>query len=192
MSVIGTAAPEFQLPDANGRIHRRPAGQAAVVYFTSNRCPTARAWQPRLNDVAADYRSRDVAFVAINVPCQFPGPVGARLPMRDGAEGVAAEIGKPEWSEITYLIDADLTAARHWQAQIVPDVFVIDAAGVIRYRGAPDESQNEPDHRAAWLRDALEAILNDRQPPHIPSNLIGCPIKWPLRLLPDASNADRR
>ncbi len=181
MTGLGTAAPEFQLPDADDTFHSRPRGPAVVVYFTSNRCPTARAWQPRLNEVAADYRPRGVEVVAINVPCQFPGAVGARLPMRDGRDGVRTASQQPQWSEIVYLIDAELSVAQAWGAQVVPDLFVLDSEGVVRYRGAPDDSQNEPDYRAAWLRDALDAILAGKEPPFVPSNLIGCPIKWPRR-----------
>lgn len=178
VTALGRPAPQFELPDSAGVLHRLPAAPATVVYFISNRCPACLAWQPRLSDAAGDYASRGVRFLAINVPCQFPGPIGARMPKLDGAEGITMVIAKSEWRHITYLDGSSLHTARAWQARVVPDLFVLDQDHLIRYRGAPDRAQFEPDENAIWLRDALDAVLDGRQPPFVPSNLIGCPIKW--------------
>jgi hypothetical protein len=175
---LGRAAPQFQLPDSAGALHRLPNAPATVVYFTSNRCPACLAWQPRLGHAAGDYTPRGVQFLAINVPCQFPGPIAARMPMRDGREGIRVVIDQPEWQHITYLDGSGLDTARAWQARIVPDLFVLDRRHRIRYRGAPDGAQFEPNQNANWLRVALDAVLEGREPPFVPSNLVGCPIKW--------------
>lgn len=177
MIKVGQVVPEFELPDGAGTLHSFQYGAVTVVYFTSNRCPASFAWQPRVADVAAEYAST-VTFLAINVPCQFPGPVAAKMPMRDGEEGVQAVATEPTWKGITYLCGETLEVARRYGALIVPDFFVLDTNGVLRYRGAPDDSQFEPERRAIWLRDALDATLDDRPVPFVPEALNGCPIKY--------------
>jgi thiol-disulfide isomerase/thioredoxin len=40
---------------------------ATVPFFFSNTCPVVRPYVPRMNQLAADYRARDVQFIAVNV-----------------------------------------------------------------------------------------------------------------------------
>lgn len=178
MTHVGELAPDFELPDSAGVMWRIADAPATVVYFTSNRCPDCFSWQPRLGDASRDYAGRGVRFIAVNVPCQFPGEVAARMPMRDGLEGVRAVADRVEWRGIPYLHGDTLAVARSYGARVVPDLFVIDADRIVRYRGAPDSGVFEPDKRAQWLRDALDAVLAGRRPSFIPQNLVGCPIKW--------------
>ena len=66
---IGDTAPEFELPDTDGRSWPRSAGDGAsatVVVFTCNHCPYALAWHERIAQVARDYSGRGVHFLAIN------------------------------------------------------------------------------------------------------------------------------
>jgi hypothetical protein len=57
-------------------------------------------------------------------------------------------------------------------------VFVLDAEGRLRYRGAPDSDHDDPAQRASWLRDALEAVLAGREPARAQTTPVGCSIKW--------------
>ena len=59
-----------------------------------------------------------------------------------------------------------------------PDVFVVDREGIIRYRGAPDADYEDPSLNAAWLRDALDAVLEGRAPDPEQTDPVGCSIKW--------------
>ena len=65
--------------------------------------------------------------------------------------------------------------ARAYGAQTTPDVFVIDADGRLRYRGAPDADHNDPSLNAAWLREALDALLAGEEPgrPETAEGLLG-------------------
>jgi hypothetical protein len=77
-----------------------------------------------------------------------------------------------------YLHDATQEVARAYDAKTTPDVFVIDASGTLRYRGAPDSDYDDPGQRAAWLRDALDAVLDGREPELAETRPVGCSIKW--------------
>jgi hypothetical protein len=59
-----------------------------------------------------------------------------------------------------------------------PDVFVLDAQRRLRYRGAPDSDYDDPDAGAAWLREALDAVLSGGEPARTETKPVGCSIKW--------------
>ena len=63
-----------------------------------------------------------------------------------------------------YLHDATQEVARAYGAKTTPDVFVLDAGGRLRYRGAPDADYDDPGQDAAWLREALDAVLAGAEP----------------------------
>jgi cytochrome oxidase Cu insertion factor (SCO1/SenC/PrrC family) len=65
---IGAAAPDFNLPAVDGKTYRLQdfaASKVLVVVFTCVHCPTAQLYEGRIKKLAADYRDRDVALVAI-------------------------------------------------------------------------------------------------------------------------------
>ncbi len=65
---IGSAAPDFALPGTDGAIHRLSdydASPILIVAFTCNHCPIAQMYEQRIEQLAADYKDRGVALVAI-------------------------------------------------------------------------------------------------------------------------------
>jgi peroxiredoxin len=172
MISIGEAAPDFTLPDTDGDEQQLLVGApATAVVFTCNHCPYALAWHDRLLDVARDYAPRGVRVVLVN-------PNDAERYPRDSAdadrERVRADGGWPA----PYLRDETQEAARAYGAKTTPDVFVLDAAGILRYRGAPDSDYEDDAQRAVWLRDALDAVLAGDQPLPAETEPVGCSVKW--------------
>ncbi len=141
------------------------------MIWTCNHCPYALAWHDRTVDAARDYADRGVAFFAVNSNDAERYPRDSLEAMR---ERVEADGGWP----FPYLHDASQEAARAWNAQTTPHVYVLDADGVVRYEGAPDADHQDPSQGAAWLRDALDAILEGREPELAATNPVGCSIKW--------------
>ena len=171
---IGDAAPEFSLPDTEGRTHEfgGPGDAAAtVVYWTCNHCPYALAWQERLLDAARDYGERGVRFLAVNSNDAVRYPRDSLDAMR---ERVAAEGGWPH----PFLHDESQDVARAYGARTTPDIFVFDDGRTLRYRGAPDEDYEDPSQAASWLRDALDAILEGREVERPETEPVGCGVKW--------------
>src|ERR1700749_845426 len=65
---IGSAAPDFNLPGVDGKSYSLTSFAKAdllVVVFTCNHCPTAQAYEDRIIKIADDYKSKNVAVVAI-------------------------------------------------------------------------------------------------------------------------------
>lgn len=170
---IGDTAPDFELPDTDGRnwsVADSDGANATVVVFTCNHCPYARAWHDRLADAARDYADRGVRFLAINAND------GDRYP-RDSYQAMKDRVAREEWP-MPYLHDATQEVARAYGAKVTPDVFVLDGAGRLRYRGAPDADYDDPGQRAEWLRQALDAVLAGDPPARPETKPVGCSIKW--------------
>jgi peroxiredoxin len=166
----GELAPDFSLPDTDGHEQSPNGAPATVVVFTCNHCPYALAWQGRLEAAARDYAERGVRFLAIN------SNDSERYP-RDSYEAMQARVASQAWP-LPYLHDASQEVARSYGAKTTPDVFVLDSERRLRYRGAPDSDYDDESQRAAWLRDALDAVLAGEEPERAETAPVGCSIKW--------------
>jgi peroxiredoxin len=173
MIAIGEIAPSFSLPDTEGVEHGPGDGSATVVVFTCNHCPYALAWHDRIHDVARDYAGRGVRVLAIN-------PNDAERYPRDSLQAMRERVERGEFAGMVYLRDESQEVARDYDAETTPDVFVLDGDGVLRYRGAPDGDYDDPVQNAAFLRDALDAVLDGREPDLAETVPVGCSIKWRL------------
>ena len=164
---VGEKAPTFSLPDTQGAEHS-PDG-VTVVVFTCNHCPYALAWHERILDAARDHP--DARFLAVN-------PNDAERYPRDSFEAMRERVEADGGWPLPYLRDETQEVARAYGAQTTPDVFVLDAERILRYRGAPDADYQDPSQGAAWLRGALDAVLAGRDPDPAETRPLGCSVKW--------------
>jgi peroxiredoxin len=163
---IGDRAPDFRLPDTAGEEHSLEG--PAVVVFTCNHCPYALAWHDRIADAARDYPN--VSFLAIN-------PNDAERYPRDSLEAMRERVEREDWP-MPYLHDESQEVARAFGAKTTPDVFVLDAEGRLRYRGAPDPDHQNPSLNASWLREALDSVMAGEDVARPETDPIGCSVKW--------------
>jgi peroxiredoxin len=170
---MGEQAPDFRLPAVSGEEHSLAGGSAVatVVYWTCNHCPYALAWHERMLEMARDYSDRSVRVLAINSNDAERYPADSPEAM---AQRVESEGGWPH----PYLHDESQEVARTWGAERTPDVFVLDDQLRLRYRGAPDADYDDPSQGAAWVREALDAVLAGQKPERAETEPVGCTIKW--------------
>lgn len=166
---LGEQVAPFELPGADGATHALEGVPTAVV-FTCNHCPYALAWHDRLLAVARDYEGR-ARILLIN-------PNDAKRYPRDSFEAMKARVEADGGWPAPYLHDRTQDVARAYGAVKTPDVFVVDAHGTLRYRGAPDADYDDPSQDAAWLRGALDAVLAGREPQPAETEPVGCSVKW--------------
>ncbi|HEY7830653.1 MAG TPA: redoxin domain-containing protein [Solirubrobacteraceae bacterium] len=117
------------------------------------------------------YAGRGVRMLAVN-----PNDAG-RYP-GDSPQAMRARVERGEFDGVPYLRDESQDIARAYDAKTTPDVFVLDADGTLRYRGAPDADYEDPAQNAAFLRSALDAVLDSRDPDEPETPPVGCSIKW--------------
>lgn len=172
---LGTPAPDFALPDTDGRVVR-PAdfadAPALLVIFICNHCPYVKHLRDALARLGRDYGPRGVAIVAINAND------AERYP-DDSPEAMAREkrgAGYP----FPYLYDGRQEVARAYRAACTPDFFLFDGERRLVYRGQFDASRpgNRVPVTGEDLRAALDAVLAGRPVPTGQTPSIGCNIKW--------------
>ena len=175
MLALGTEAPPFTLPDADGRLFSlldAAGSQAYLVMFICNHCPFVKHVREELARLGRDYQERGVAIFAINSNDASSHPGDSPEKMKD--ESAAWGYGFP------YLVDAEQSVAKAYRAACTPDFFVFDADRKLAYRGQLDDSRpgNTKPVDGRDLRAALDALLAGQPVPvdQIPS--VGCNIKW--------------
>lgn len=170
---IGDPVPAFTLTDTEGAEHVVPAADAppaTVLVQTCNHCPYVIAWNPRLRAVAEEYAPRGVRFLAVssNDAERYPA---------DSPERMAQFVREQDWP-IPYAHDASQEVARALGSERTPELFVLDAEQRLAYHGAPDASHEDPSQNAAWLREALDALLAGREVQRAETPARGCTVKW--------------
>ncbi|HQU46116.1 MAG TPA: thioredoxin family protein [Pirellulales bacterium] len=182
MLPLGTQAPEFSLPNIDGRtvsLADFKDAQALVVAFICNHCPFVKHVAPELARLARDYQARGVAVVAINSNdvAAFP----------DDAPPKMAEEAKSRGYTFPYLYDATQAVAKAYRAACTPDFYLFDKSRRLAYRGQLDASR--PDSgvplSGSDLRAALDAVLAGNSPSPDQKPSIGCNIKWKAGNEPD-------
>ena len=175
MLPLGTPAPDFALPDTEGRIVSRDQfrdAPALLVLFLCNHCPFVRHVARELATIGRDYGDRGVAIVAINPNDPTAYPEDAPDRMREEK----ARVGYP----FPYLFDETQDIARAYQAACTPDIYLFDADRRLFYRGQIDDSRpsNGLPVTGRDLSEALDAVLSGLPPTKEQRPSIGCSIKW--------------
>jgi hypothetical protein len=141
-----------------------------VVVFTCNQCPYAKAFEPRIIELANKFAMNGVTLYAVN-PNDDAKYEEETLPnMKARAEA--------KNYRFPYLKDGDSSIARAYGARVTPHVFVVDGQGVVRYRGYVDDSAKVAERKTTGLADAVGALLNGRDPVNTDTRAFGCTIKW--------------
>ena len=182
MLPLGTEAPDFSLPDADGKIHSlREARDAAayLVMFICNHCPFVKHVREELARLGDDYLPRNVAVFAINSNDFDRHPDDSPAKMKEEARTFGYRF--------PYLVDRDQQVAKAYRAACTPDFYVFDRERTLAYRGQLDDSRpsNGKPVTGRDLRAALDAVLagEPADPDQVPS--IGCNIKWRPGNAPD-------
>lgn len=170
---VGAKAPAFSLINAvDGKtVAFKPTdGRLSVVFFTCNQCPYAKAFEPRLIDIARRYGSKGVVFYAID-------PNDEARYAEESLDNMKARAVSKDYP-YPYLKDGDSSIARAYGARVTPHVYVIDGTGVLRYRGYVDDSARPEERTRTGLTDALDALLAKRDVTTAATRAFGCTIKW--------------
>jgi len=175
MLELGTRAPDFSLPDTDGRIvslaEYRDA-PALLVMFICNHCPYVQHVRHELARLGKDYLGRGVAIVAINSNDVRAYPDDRPERMKEEKELV----GYP----FPYLFDESQEVAKAYGAACTPDFYLFDRERRLQYRGQLDDSRpgNQIPVTGKDLRAALDAVLAGRPVSSEQQPSIGCNIKW--------------
>ncbi len=179
---IGTLAPNFRLPDTQGRLISLDdftQAPALLVIFMCNHCPYVKHLREALADFAREYQNKGLAIVAINANDAEKYP-------DDSPQKMVDEVAEAGYI-FPYLYDASQAVAKAYRAACTPDFFLFDKDAKLVYRGQFDDSRpgNNAPVTGKDLRAAVDAVLTGKavSAEQIPS--LGCNIKWRAGEEPD-------
>lgn len=175
MTALGFQAPDFSLPDPEGRLvslSDYADAPALLVMFICNHCPFVIHVRDELAHLGRDYGPQGVAIVAISSNNIETHP-------QDSPDKMAAEAQAAGYT-FPYLYDESQEVAKAYRAACTPDFFLFDGNRKLYYRGQLDDSRpgNEVAVTGADLRAAMDALLAGKPAPDRQLPSIGCNIKW--------------
>lgn len=136
-----------------------------VIVARSEACPVGRKYGPSLAGIEKDAKRLGFGVLYLNVAAA------------DGADAVAAA-AKSYALTAPYALDPQRVVARELRATSTTEVFVLDAARTLRYRGAVDDQYGlgyqlaEP--RRPYLRLAMETVAAGGRPLIESTSAPGC------------------
>lgn len=157
--------------------------KAYVLVFTNTSCPLVRRYLPVLQTMARDYASKDVQFIGVNCA-------------EDDSIISMATQARQHDVEFPFVKDFGAAAAKRLGIRRTPEVVIIDADKVLRYRGRIDDQYRLSGVRKEAtrhdLKEALDAILAGRRIAIAETEVDGCPITFPKeRKIPDVTFAEQ-
>lgn len=172
---VGEMAPNFTLTDTDGKTHNLSdfKGKVVVLEWFNPECPFVVKHHSKfttMNDLAAEFTSKDVVWVAINSGA--PGKQGAGLEHNKKM--------KDEW-KISYpiLLDETGEVGKMYGAKTTPHMYVIDTDGTLKYAGAID---NNPSATTLgdvnYVRQALNEVLSGETVTTPETRPYGCSVKY--------------
>src|ERR1700747_1102874 len=179
----GSPAPDFSLPGADGKIHKLSdyaASPVLVVVFTCNHCPIAQMYEQRIQQLEQDYRGHGVAVVGI----QPNDPKAIRIDELDSSD-ISDSLDemkiRVEYKQLhyPYLYDGETqSVTRAYGPQATPHVFVFDKDRKLRYQGRMDNSYRKEMVNSQDARNAVDALLANREVSVKHTGVFGCSTKW--------------
>jgi peroxiredoxin len=172
---LGTPAPDFRLPDINGKIVSLAdfkSAPALVVIFMCNHCPYVKLIREGLAKFGRDYQAKGAAIIGINSNDVKNYPADSPAKMKE--EAASADYTFP------YLFDETQAVAKAYRAACTPDIYLFDGHQKLVYRGQFDDARpgNGVPVTGKDLRAALDAVLAGKPSPTEQKPSIGCNIKW--------------
>ena len=174
---LGKPAPDFTLTSFEGAAVTLSSlkGKIVVLEWFNPGCPFVQGAHGTggLKDLAAKYKDKNVVFVAIN----------SSAPGKEGAAPEANAKAKVDW-KMDYAIhpDADGKVGHLYGAVKTPHLFVVDAAGVLVYKGGLDSTEGgEIDAGTVvtnYIANALEDLIAGRPVATPETQAWGCGVKY--------------
>lgn len=141
------------------------AAPLTVLVFFSAHCHCLTAHEPRLRALYDEDHARGVQFLAVDSEVRGS-------PERDLEERAQRNYPFP------ILFDPGAHLANAVGAKYASYAVVIDERGRIHYRGGIDSDKTHMhDDAAPYLKDALEALLEHREPPVPETHALGCALE---------------
>jgi len=142
-----------------------------IIIFMCNHCPYVKAVMQRFIKIQDKFKDRGIQLIGINSNDIDAYPEDSF----DNMKLFYAEYGM----NFPYLIDETQQIARKYDAVCTPDIFLYNSERILKYRGRLDNNwQDESKVTQKDLENAIEVILEGKEPDKDQKPSMGCSIKW--------------
>jgi peroxiredoxin len=178
-AAIGKEAPDFSLPDLDGKTVRLAdfRGKVVVLEWFNPECPFVKASHTKgsLVSAAAKHAGDGVVWLAVN----------SGAPGKQGAGVEKSRAGRESFGlKHPILIDESGAVGRLYGAERTPHMYVIDKNGTLVYRGAIDNSpdgvgESPSDGKLVSYVDETVAAVQGGKPVAVAeTKAYGCSVKY--------------
>jgi peroxiredoxin len=175
----GAAAPDFTLPDTNGKEHSLSdfKGKFVVLEWTNFGCPFVKKHYDSKNmqHLQAKYTDKDVVWLMIGSSAE--GKQG-NFPAEKWNEMIEEKGAKPT----AVLLDPEGTVGRLYGATTTPDMYIVDPDGKLLYRGAidskPTADKSDIPTSTNYVSAALDAAMEGKPVKKPSTSPYGCSVKY--------------
>ncbi len=180
---IGASAPDFKLMGIDDKEYTLDSFKDAdilAVLFTCNHCPTAQAYEDRVQQYVNDYSSKGVKLVAIspNADKAVRFDELGYTDLSDSFEEMKIRAKDKNYT-YPYLYDgATQQIAAKYGPIATPHVFLFDKDRKLQYVGRIDDDEHIGKAKVHDLRNATDAMLAGERPNPAVTKTFGCSIKW--------------
>jgi thiol-disulfide isomerase/thioredoxin/mono/diheme cytochrome c family protein len=169
---IGRMVPEATFTDLSGGSRQLSSllkdSDFTVIAVTSPSCPLSQKFAPTLAALEDQWKSKGVRFVFIGAIESDPPEALGSLAKQHGWDGICTPDGKQD-------------LLRALGAESTTEVFILDRARTLHYRGAVDDQYGIGYQKDAasrhYLEDALEAITQGQRPRLAATTAPGCALE---------------
>lgn len=176
---VGKAAPNFSLPDTNGKTHSLAdlKGKYVVLEWYQPDCPFVRKHyrSGNMQALQKEYTAKGVTWLSID--SSAPGEEG-NYPASKLNEISAQDSA----ARTALLLDPSGEVGRLYGAKTTPDMYVIDPSGILVYKGAIDNKRSTDlaDVKTAtnYVKVALEAVMAGKTVATTATQPYGCSVKY--------------
>ena len=176
---IGQPAPDFSLTDCSGKKVSLSdfKGKVVVLEWVNHNCPfVAKHYgSGNMQKLQADATAKGVVWLSIS--SSAPGKPGYA-----DAAGALKKCTETQSAATAYLLDETGEVGKTYGAKVTPEMYVIDANGVLVYHGAIDDkkSTNPGDIAGAknYVSAALDEVLAGKPVSTPKSDPYGCGVKY--------------
>ena len=165
---VGELIPDVAVVDLAGtsaRLSDHLGENGLVLAVRDVECPLSRKYGPRLARMEKAYRERGFGFLYFNPNSH------------DSTEDMAKDVERHGFSS-PYVDDMDAVLGKALDAAISTEVFVLDAARTLVYRGAIDDQYGlgyaKPEPAKHYLADSIDAVAEGRTPDVRATTASGC------------------
>lgn len=173
---LGISAPDFKLKDYNFggivTLNKKKGKKGTLIMFICNHCPYVKHVIFELINMANDFQSQGISFIAINSNDVQNYP-------EDSPEQMKIIAHKRKYSFV-YLYDETQEIAKNYHAACTPDFYLFNSELELVYHGQMDNSRPDNmipvtgnDLRLSMNNLILNVPISKNQKPSL-----GCSIKW--------------